>query len=1427
MCFSSSDPQVSLSAVAVAGLALDNNEGEKEIVALLGDGDTWVVAHACQALINASETIENNNEGKLAVELLNLPCDLWGEIAQHFAVLPVDVEERASIIKFLTNMLHHRGLVANFLNSSALGTLCVRVLGQDWKGHFSSSVSERLSLLTLFNTVIAYSKSDDWKRVCEDVCVFESLSAYFATSISDEHATLVLQIVHSMCQDIQFVHYFAGKDRSFTQALVAALNEKTAPTVRYRLARVCGALMQDYAGLKNLTSGGVFRFFAQCLTSSKDEELLLAVLTALGNLALSDDLPSNHAALITESRILNILQDMLTSTDTSLEVRHLCAVAVSNLMTLEYLQSPFVQSGGIKVMVDLAAKVNPPSDEAEADLFQRCLSTLFHLSLYHDILRIAIVQSGTMKILASVVSSANTPFNNASSVFVDAMDKARSSAFRTLVNLSMVEASESDFVKQGVIPALLTILKSPSSGSKEDEQKCAAITIFENIAQSAAFQEILLSNGGLDIILGLLNHRLANIKQRTARLLARISTRPDTRRQLQHSGVEGKLQAAKENAPVEVQTAIEAAIVNIAAPLEDPRRSVTPVHSDDEEHQEFFIGYLASEFDLDDDGSIASLERFIQDSAPQTPILGLARPQMRRTESKASNVSSTSSKSTTLPRKPSASSDVSVPSTSPKDSVLVNSNSSPNSSSAALLSPSSASNGSGSQPTSPRPALPPKPTSTSRSPRSSAATAPNIPPKPVSIQSESADTPASSPPLGRASTGSRRKVAPVAPPRSKVSMEQIAATENAMAHTGYLSSASSVEMLTDEVDSETESMESIGSMETTGGSAANSRNEDGTSPESRSSKKKKKGIFSSIKSIFSPDSRGSDKQQQQETVADPSQDVDEDASVPKCRALLYDYYHHWCSGCRRTDGICIQTTSNLQKLRMNLIKTQEPKSFAPTSSRRTLARSTSDPMPNLGPSSMGLTSASLMSMGEIDDLASPRQSIYGYSFGRTAPVPAADSESTEGSLEEETLLRSSGITSASYKSNASSTGSLALESSFRSLSTGAPPPKYATGPIPMNSSSMHVSASSLGSSAPRISPMAPLIVPVHSGSKKTLPSDIDPESVRKAKVQVKRTYVIQELLNTEAVYMQNLQIMIKRFQAPLIASLATPKPLLSESDIKVIFGSIEIIYNVNMVLLELLSAKMRNWSSKQTIGDVFVYMADWFKVYTDYINNYDHSQSTLLRCKEESPRFAQFLYERSIEPICALRGLESFLVAPIQRLPRYGLLLRELIKVTDVSHPDHKDLRAAVSRIDDITHYLNEKRKEFDSRLKMLTLAHSLQRTKTRTIIVLPHRENLLDFPVTYNMKTSGKTGPGRIYLLNDAFLVTRHIGKARQKVVRLIPLSDVAASLPTGNATNSAELTLIQPFGQEMISILFDSIENRDTLYESYLQLQPQKAQE
>jgi len=60
--------------------------------------------------------------------------------------------------------------------------------------------------------------------------------------------------------------------------------------------------------------------------------------------------------------------------------------------------------------------------------------------------------------------------------------------------------------------------------------------------------------------------------------------------------------------------------------------------------------------------------------------------------------------------------------------------------------------------------------------------------------------------------------------------------------------------------------------------------------------------------------------------------------------------------------------------------------------------------------------------------------------------------------------------------------------------------------------------------------------------------------------------------------------------------------------------------------------------------------------------------------------------------------LESLLITPVQRIPRYEMLLKDLLKHTWPSHPDHQDLVLALSKIQSTAKYNNTKISEAKNR---------------------------------------------------------------------------------------------------------------------------------
>jgi len=52
--------------------------------------------------------------------------------------------------------------------------------------------------------------------------------------------------------------------------------------------------------------------------------------------------------------------------------------------------------------------------------------------------------------------------------------------------------------------------------------------------------------------------------------------------------------------------------------------------------------------------------------------------------------------------------------------------------------------------------------------------------------------------------------------------------------------------------------------------------------------------------------------------------------------------------------------------------------------------------------------------------------------------------------------------------------------------------------------------------------------------------------------------------------------------------------------------------------------------------------------------------------------------------------LPSLLIQPVQRVPRYRLLLQELIKATPETHSDYKPCKEALIQVEQVADYVNE-----------------------------------------------------------------------------------------------------------------------------------------
>ena len=148
--------------------------------------------------------------------------------------------------------------------------------------------------------------------------------------------------------------------------------------------------------------------------------------------------------------------------------------------------------------------------------------------------------------------------------------------------------------------------------------------------------------------------------------------------------------------------------------------------------------------------------------------------------------------------------------------------------------------------------------------------------------------------------------------------------------------------------------------------------------------------------------------------------------------------------------------------------------------------------------------------------------------------------------------------------------------------------------------------------------------------------------------------VYQELINTEKSYIKDLLLICEVFLEPIRENF-----ILQTFEIVTLFANLEELIPVNQALLKDLEA-----AGVDGVGDVFQKHADRFKVYGSYCSNQPNIRDKISEYKEQYPLFSKLLRTAFRNPACRKQDLESLLISPLQRLCKYPLLLKELMKYT-------------------------------------------------------------------------------------------------------------------------------------------------------------------
>ncbi|XP_006253485.1 guanine nucleotide exchange factor DBS isoform X9 [Rattus norvegicus] len=179
-----------------------------------------------------------------------------------------------------------------------------------------------------------------------------------------------------------------------------------------------------------------------------------------------------------------------------------------------------------------------------------------------------------------------------------------------------------------------------------------------------------------------------------------------------------------------------------------------------------------------------------------------------------------------------------------------------------------------------------------------------------------------------------------------------------------------------------------------------------------------------------------------------------------------------------------------------------------------------------------------------------------------------------------------------------------------------------------------------------------------------------------------RRHVMNELLDTERAYVEELLCVLEGYAAemdnPLMAHLISTG---LQNKKNILFGNMEEIYHFhNRIFLRELESCI---DCPELVGRCFLERMEEFQIYEKYCQNKPRSESLWRQCSD-CPFF-----QECQKKLDHKLSLDSYLLKPVQRITKYQLLLKEMLKYS--KHCEGaEDLQEALSSILGILKAVND-----------------------------------------------------------------------------------------------------------------------------------------
>uniref|UniRef100_A0A670Z8F7 Rho guanine nucleotide exchange factor 17 n=1 Tax=Pseudonaja textilis TaxID=8673 RepID=A0A670Z8F7_PSETE len=256
-----------------------------------------------------------------------------------------------------------------------------------------------------------------------------------------------------------------------------------------------------------------------------------------------------------------------------------------------------------------------------------------------------------------------------------------------------------------------------------------------------------------------------------------------------------------------------------------------------------------------------------------------------------------------------------------------------------------------------------------------------------------------------------------------------------------------------------------------------------------------------------------------------------------------------------------------------------------------------------------------------------------------------------------------------------------------------------------------------------------------------------------------RKHVTMTLLDTEQSYVESLRTLMQ------VNHLSCP----SRQPFKIQASSLHQLREKPTQVLGCIN----KWIESGSCGfskDILV------NIYSAYIDNFLNAKDAIRIAKEARPAFMKFLAQ-SMRENKEKQALSDLMIKPVQRIPRYELLVKDLLKHTSEEHPDYPFLIEAQKSIKQVAEKIN----------KGMKSAEELERNARIVQEIESHIEGMEDLQaplrrflrqeMVVEMKPVGGKKDRSLFLFTDLLVCTtlkRKSGSLRRSSMSLYTAASV-----------------------------------------------------